>query len=60
VTVTQLAAIVYTLATAVVVGFRLALAAGAPWGEYAMGGRFPGRFPPAMRAAAEDTATSRR
>ena len=51
-TVTQLAAIVYALATAVVVGFQLALAAGVPWGEYAMGGRVPGRFPPAMRAAA--------
>jgi len=52
VTVTLVAAIVYALATAVVVGFQLALAAGAPWGEYAMGGRFPGRFPPAMRAGA--------
>ena len=41
-TATQLAAIVYALATAVVVGFQVALAAGAPWGEYAMGGRFPG------------------
>lgn len=51
-TVAHLAAIVYALATAVVVGFQLALAAGVPWGEYAMGGRFPGRFPAAMRAAA--------
>lgn len=49
---TQLAAIVYALATAVVVGFQVALAAGAPWGEYAMGGRVPGQFPPAMRVAA--------
>jgi hypothetical protein len=32
--------------------FQLALAAGAPWGGLAMGGRFPGRFPPAMRMAA--------
>ena len=31
---------------------ELALAAGAPWGEYAMGGAFPGQFPPALRAAA--------
>jgi hypothetical protein len=52
VTAIQLAAIVYALATSVVVGFQLALAAGAPWGEYAMGGRFAGRFPPSMRAAA--------
>jgi hypothetical protein len=48
----SIAAIVFALATVVVVGFQLALAAGAPWGEYAMGGRSPGRFPPAMRVAA--------
>lgn len=32
--------------------FQLALALGAPWGEYTMGGRFPGRLPPKMRVAA--------
>ena len=32
--------------------FQLALAAGAPWGSLAMGGRYPGRFPPPMRIAA--------
>ena len=32
--------------------FQLALALGAPWGEMAMGGKFPGRFPPSMRVAA--------
>jgi cytochrome bd-type quinol oxidase subunit 2 len=32
--------------------FQLALALGAPWGEMAMGGKFPGRFPPKMRVAA--------
>ena len=32
--------------------FQLALAAGAPWGAYAMGGAFPGQFPPALRIAA--------
>lgn len=36
----------------VVALFQLALAAGAPWGSLAMGGRFPGRMPPAMRVAA--------
>lgn len=46
------AAAIYALATLVVVGFQLALAAGAPWGEYAMGGRITGRFPPPMRVAA--------
>lgn len=37
---------------AVLALFQLALAAGAPWGSLAMGGRFPGTFPPAMRIAA--------
>ena len=47
-----LAAIVFCIATAGVVCFQLALAAGAPWGVYAMGGAFPGRLPPRMRVAA--------
>jgi hypothetical protein len=46
------AAITYALLVFVVVLFQLALAAGVPWGEFAMGGRFRGRFPPAMRVAA--------
>jgi hypothetical protein len=32
--------------------FQLALAAGMPWGHLAMGGRFPGKFPPTMRVGA--------
>ena len=32
--------------------FQLALALGAPWGEYTMGGRFPGKLPLKMRIAA--------
>jgi hypothetical protein len=47
-----LAAWAYLLGTAVVVAFQVALALGAPWGERAMGGRWPARLPPAMRAAA--------
>lgn len=35
-----------------VVAFQLALAAGAPWGRFAMGGAFPERLPPTMRVAA--------
>jgi hypothetical protein len=35
-----------------VVAFQLALAAGAPWGAYAMGGAFPGSFPLTLRIAA--------
>ena len=46
------AAIGYAGISAGVVAFQLALAAGVPWGAYAMGGAFPGRFPPAMRLAA--------
>jgi len=30
----------------------MALALGVPWGSYAMGGAFPGKFPPRMRVAA--------
>jgi hypothetical protein len=32
--------------------FQLALAAGMPWGHLAMGGRFPGKFPPNLRVGA--------
>ena len=46
------AAWVFVGLTAVVALFQLALAMGAPWGAYAMGGKFPGRFPPPMRIAA--------
>ena len=50
--VTQVLAAVFALTTGLVVGFQLALALGAPWGAYAMGGAFPGRMPPPMRVAA--------
>lgn len=46
------AAIVYAALICGVILFQLALAAGAPWGAYAMGGASPGVFPPALRAAA--------
>jgi hypothetical protein len=45
-------AFVYATISAGVVVFQLALAAGVPWGAYAMGGAFPGQFPPALRIAA--------
>jgi len=48
----SISALVYAIISAVVVAFQLALAAGAPWGEYAMGGAFPGPFPPELRVAA--------
>lgn len=46
------AAVVYTAVSAVVAAFQLALAFGAPWGSYAMGGSSPGVYPPGMRVAA--------
>ena len=49
---TAVAALVFAVAAAGVVAFQIALALGAPWGRYAMGGAFPGRFPPPMRVAA--------
>jgi hypothetical protein len=48
----QAAAFLHAALTALVVGFQLALAAGAPWGEAAMGGTIKGRFPPPLRVAA--------
>jgi hypothetical protein len=50
--ITRVSAILYTIISAIVVAFQIALAAGVPWGEYAMGGAFPGQFPPALRVAA--------
>lgn len=49
---TTAAAFVFAALTTGVVAFQIALALGAPWGAYAMGGSFPGRFPPRMRLAA--------
>ena len=46
------AALLFAAVTVGVVAFQVALALGAPWGEYAMAGRFPGRYPPAMRVGA--------
>jgi len=45
-------AVAYAVVVTGVVAFQLALAVGAPWGAYAMGGAFPGRFPPRLRVAA--------
>jgi hypothetical protein len=50
--ISQLAALVFALVAVGVIAFQVAMALGAPWGAYAMGGAFPGRFPPALRAAA--------
>ena len=52
VTLDPFAAAVFAFACAGVIAFQLGLAAGAPWGHLAMGGRYPGRFPTPMRIAA--------
>jgi hypothetical protein len=46
------AARIYAGVSFVVIAFQIALALGAPWGAYAMGGAFPGQFPPELRVAA--------
>lgn len=50
--ISRVAAILYAVLSFGVVLFQIALAAGAPWGAYAMGGAFPGQFPAALRIAA--------
>ena len=46
------AAYIFSFFAAIVMLFQLALALGAPWGEMAMGGKYPGRFPPKLRVGA--------
>lgn len=41
----QVSAFAYVFLVTVVVAFQVALALGAPWGAYAMGGSMPGRLP---------------
>jgi hypothetical protein len=37
---------------AIVIFFQMALALGAPWGAYTLGGKYPGKLPPRLRLAA--------
>lgn len=48
----RFAAPIYGIVSLGVIAFQLALAGGAPWGAYAMGGAYPGQFPPQLRVAA--------
>ena len=48
----KLSVIGFTFISFLAIVFQLALALGVPWGEYAMGGTYPGQFPPEMRIAA--------
>lgn len=45
-------AIVFVVLTGIVIIFQGCLAAGVPWGEASMGGRYPGKYPPKMRIVA--------
>lgn len=47
-----IAAYLFSTLAAVLVIFQAALALGVPWGELAMGGKYPGRYPLKMRVAA--------
>ena len=50
--ISQVAALTFTVVACAVIAFQVGLALGAPWGRFAMGGAFPGRFPPPLRIAA--------
>jgi hypothetical protein len=43
---------IYIVLTVFVAVFQLALIFGAPWGEYTLGGRYPGKLPANIRIAA--------
>lgn len=45
-------AIIFTSLTGIVIIFQGCLAAGMPWGEASMGGRYQGKYPPKMRVVA--------
>jgi hypothetical protein len=47
-----IAAIIFASLAGVVILFQCGLALGLPWGAASMGGKYPGKYPPAMRAVA--------
>ena len=47
----SIAAILFAVFAGIVILFQMGLVIGMPWGEYAMGGRFPGIYPWKMRIA---------
>ncbi len=49
---TSVLALIYAALAALPIAMHLGLAAGAPWGRYTVGGRFPGRLPPLWRGLA--------
>lgn len=47
-----ISAIIFTIFTGIIIIFQGCLAAGMPWGEASMGGKYPGKYPPKMRVVA--------
>lgn len=50
--VSNLAAVVFTFLALAVVVFQVALVSGAPWGEFTLGGKYPGKLPGPIRIVA--------
>lgn len=48
-TIATISAAIFALLAAYVFVFQCIVAAGAPWGHLTMGGRWPGKLPPAIR-----------
>jgi hypothetical protein len=50
--ISHVGAIAYAGLISLPLAMQLVLAAGAPWGKFTVGGRFPGRLPPLWRGLA--------
>ncbi|GMQ30684.1 hypothetical protein [Algoriphagus confluentis] len=48
----HISALIFCILTGIVISFQAGLALGFPWGVAAMGGKFPGKWPPKMRLVA--------
>ena len=48
----HISTLIFCILTGIVIFFHAGLAAGFPWGAAAMGGKFPGKWPPKMRMLA--------
>lgn len=49
---TDLPLYVFSFCAIVISILQVGLICGAPWGEWAMGGKYPGKFPPKLRVSA--------
>lgn len=48
----EISALIFASLSGIVIIFQGCLAAGIPWGEASMGGKYPGKYPPKMRIVA--------